>query len=129
MSHYQELATVVRLTGFHIRCGLLEEVGAVHIEDDRILVQINRVRAASQKMGLKVTHRGATLHEFTRDGTSWVRKAEPITVWWSTDEYHTSVRTPAAEEIAAKRDWEDLCHRPGTGQTPLDNADRQRQGY
>lgn len=40
---------------------------------------------------------------------------------------HTG-RRPTPEDEAARREWEMLCHRPGSGRTPLDSYERVLDG-
>lgn len=122
LNQYQILTQIRRTTGTNIRLGLLESVAAASITPTRISVSINRARVVSQRWKLQVTARGAEVHTWTLTASGWIT-APATAVWWSTDEEHTSSTRQSDTE------WERLCYRPGTPDFPLDNYERQAQGY
>lgn len=123
---YQKLAYVARVTGHAVRLGLLETVLATKLTDTQIIVTIQRAETHSTTSGLRVKRYGMTMYSFVNRSGYW-EKQDPITSWDEpTREVHVTVYVPP-EERAAQREWEDLCHRPGTSASPLDNADRRFQ--
>lgn len=123
------LATVRDLTGKTIRLGMFEEVANAKIEDDVIVVLINRAKVKPVRGGFAVTHRGSTLYEFKRTSLgAWIM-SRPFTIWHDAEEWHTAWPGLTPEEHAARREFEEMCHRPGTPDFPMDNTDRKRQGY
>ena len=119
------LAYVRDTCGKIIRLGPFETVAGLRIEPGRITLGINTAKAKpTAGFGWQVTKRGTTLYVFdldTRTGCWALTSTMPL--WWSTDELH------AAEVRSRDSEWEEMCHRPGTARTPLDNYGRKIQGY
>lgn len=123
MRDYKALAHVRDLTGRRIHLGQMETVIGVKETHDTLTLGVNRVWFTETSTELRIKKRGTTLHTWKLTDQGWVM-GEPFTLCWSTDEVHTKreVRQRDAE-------WENLCHRPGTSRTPMDNLGRQAQGY
>jgi hypothetical protein len=128
----QQVADLYRMTGTKptLRIGIEEEIVQVYVSADKCWIIMRRARTQPRKYGYVVTHRGVQTILFKRvGGTTWHRDQQTL---WTPLPVPERVspwpgRTPA--EDAARREWEDLCHRPGTHASPLDNADRKAQGY
>lgn len=118
------LATVRDITGRIIHLGPFEEAYGIAITPDRITLGIDRAKVKHTYAGDLITARGKQLYVFDRQPTgSWsATVGKPL--WWSTDELCVTRSRPERD-----RAWEAMCHRPGTSKTPLDNSDRQSQGY
>ena len=130
MTIHKQVAQLRDLCGFTLRLRLEEEVAQVHIGEDRAWVIIRRARTEPRKNGYIVTRRGIQTILFKRDPAGvWNR--DELTVWdTATGREHVTAwpgRSP--EEHAQHLEWSEMCHRPGTDQRPMDNADRRRQGY
>lgn len=127
MNQYQIVRSIIDATGYRLRLGIMETIAGYQHSDTVLTVTINRVQCQSSRRGLEIRQRGATAYLFTRSDTDseWEMQ-EPITVWWSTSELFTSdVRMVEPDQA----EWEAMCHRPGTVQSPLDNHGRRVQGY
>lgn len=130
ITDFQKIAAVKHLTGRQIKLGLMETVHDWKIEENTILVTVARARVDFKRgKDLVVTQRGFTMWSAHLQDGVW-QWPEPVTYWFNDSEpevYKTYVKTD--EEKAAQQMWEEMCHRPGTPDFPLDNAARRAQGY
>lgn len=122
----QNPATLVRDTiGRPMPLGLMESIASARVIDaDTLAVSVNRAWVRERTNGdVNVYKRGLAMYLYHRQGDGrWIREQVAVQCW-SINELHTSRR------ITRDREWEDLCHRPGTDSFPMDNLDRQAQGY
>jgi hypothetical protein len=123
-SSVQMLAQIRDLTGKHIHLGPFEEVFGLAMTDDTITLGVNRAKVEHTFAGDRITKRGRTLYLWNLDARGVWHLMDTTSVYWSTDEMHVT-----RERRQHDSDWEDMCHRPGTSKTPLDNRERQAQGY
>jgi hypothetical protein len=102
----------------------------VEVTPDRIVVVLSSVRMRDVRGGTEITHRGLRWYTFDKVDGRW-QMAEPVEILnrLSEPERHMSYGVVPADEYEAKRNWEDMCYRPGTRNCPMDNIPRQRQGY
>lgn len=102
----------------------------VEVTADRIVVVLSTSRMVDVRGGSKITHRGLKWFTFHKVDGTWVMD-DPVIVEnkLAEPELHMSFGVKSAIEQVAQRDWEDMCHRPGTSNCPMDNLPRQRQGY
>lgn len=122
MNTVNALAVVRDLTGTIIRLQLFEAVSGLRIEDDLIVLKVDRAKSTERRRGFHVHQRGVSLHTWHKaTDASWFR-GETTTLWWSTDELHAEPRVRDVE-------WEQLCYRPGTDKSPMDGPVRVAQGY
>ena len=113
-----------------LHLGPEDEVASLHIGDDKCWIIVRRARTVPRRNGYIVTHRGVQTILFTRTGpTTWQRDQQSIITPLDAPEHHATWPGRTPEEHAQRTEWEQLCHRPGTPDYPLDNLDRQRQGY
>lgn len=126
---YADLIKARRMTGRALRVGLFESPAAVSITEDHIVVLINRASVTERKHGFEIRRRGNTIYEFTKHNDTWVM-AEPLTVWYELgeSEVHATYPGRTPEEHEAYLAWAEMCHRPGTERSPMDNAERRAQG-
>lgn len=129
MSDYQPLVALRNCTGMTVRIGVFEKATGLRMEADRVLLLVERASITETRYGLVVKRKGNTIHEFRKQGDEWIR-LKPFTVWYDLDEPEVHVAYPGQtpEEYRAKREWEDMCHRPGTDKSPMDNLARRQQG-
>ena len=123
MSDYKALARVRDLTGRRIHLGWLEGVKGYLETDDTLTLAIDRVWLTETRDELRIKARGTTLYTWKLTDQGWLQ-VEPFTVRWSIAEVFTK-----RDQRVPDREWENLCHRPGTSRTPMDNLGRQAQGY
>lgn len=126
---FQRIAKVRNTTGCtRVKLGLMEVVSDCVIMEDKILLSISRADVDFVRgSDLVIKRRGYTMWNFVLEGTVW-RVVEPVTYWFEPTEpevYKTYV-VPAEEQLA-KREWEEMCARPGTPQNPLDTPSRVAQ--
>ena len=119
----EHLATVRNITGKIIRLGMFEEVYGIAITQTRVTVGINRAKVRSANGGDTVYMRGKTVLTIDLTNSGW-KVTQSVPVWWSTDETHV-----ARQPVQPDTEWEDMCYRPGTVTSPMDNAARISQGY
>ena len=117
------------VTGKLIRLGMFDTVEGIAADENSITLTISSAKFRTLHEGrptesYHVTKRGMILYRFTRDESTgvWIL-ADTVPVWWSTDERHG--HCPRQQD----HEWADLCHRPGTERSPMDNLDRIAQGY
>lgn len=120
---YKALARVRDLTGKRVHLGWLEEVSGYLETDDTITLGIARVWLTETATELRIKKRGTTLYTWKLTPHGWTM-IEPLTVCWSIAEVFTK-----RDQRVPDREWESLCYRPGTRQTPMDNLGRQSQEY
>lgn len=130
----ETLAKIRKLTGVQIRLGEHDEimgyqakVGAIHVAVTTYLVQETTREIRFKKSGFKIY----TI-SLVGDGTWWRLTDTTDTHWDDTFQpyvYEKFSRYESQDEITARHEWETMCHRPGTARTPMDNLDRQFQGY
>lgn len=121
LTDFQKIALVTRITGKRITLGMMESVSDCVILEKQILLSINRARVDFRRgQELVVTHRGYTMWTWHLQEGVW-KYPEPVTYWFddAVPEVHKPYVTPPEEKLA-KKDWEDMCYRPGSAQHPLD---------
>lgn len=127
ITDFQKLAVVYRTTGKRIKLGLMETVSDYLVTDEVALISIARAQVEFKRgTDLVVTRRGYTMFNFVRqsDG-SWLHP-EPVTFWHEDREpevYVTFARE--AQEYLEQREYEAMCYRPGTPQSPMDGPNAQ----
>lgn len=127
----RELGTLFRTVNRKpvLNLGVEDEVASVHIGDDKCWIILRRARLVPRKNGYIVTHRGFQTILFTRTGpTTWERDQRSFMDPLATPERHVTWPGRTPEEHAERVEWEQMCHRPGTPDQPLDNAERIAQG-
>lgn len=113
-----------------LHLGPEDEVAQVHIGDDKCWMIVRRAKVSPRRNGYIVTHRGVQTILFIRTGpTTWRRDQHTLMDRLPVPEHHATWPGRTPEEAAQRREWEELCHRPGTPLAPMDNLDRIRQGY
>lgn len=106
MSDIKALAKVRDITGRIIRLGVFESVKDLKVEDDTLVLAVNRAQVRETGgFGFQIKKRGVTLYIFRRDERTGVWSlTDTLPVWWSTDELHG---LPAKERDL---EWEALHH-------------------
>ncbi len=128
MTPYQRLAQVRAHTGYVVQLDMLEElIGCLVMENDvTIWSRCADYRVSGQT--ITVRRYGVKTRCITRtpagrwvyDGTHIDWESEPI-----------EVRIVPADRVgvdAERKEWEELCHRPGNRNWPLDSHARTLQG-
>jgi hypothetical protein len=128
----QEVAALFRYVNREpaLNLGPEDEVQKVVIREDKCWLIIYRARVRTTRNGYYVTHRGVQTILFTRTGpTTWRRTQQSLMDPLPAPEHHATWPGRTPEEHRERTEWEELCHRPGTHLSPMDNLDRIRQGY
>ncbi|MFD5451620.1 MULTISPECIES: hypothetical protein [Streptomyces] len=102
----------------------------VEVSPDRIVVVLSTMRMRDVRGGMEITHKGLRWYTINLVDGTWVMD-EPVEIEnkLPEPERHMSYGVTPADEHEAKRNWEEMCYRPGTPSCPMDNIPRQRQGY
>lgn len=128
ITDFQKIAAVAQATGKRVKLGLMETVVDYLVLEDTALIGIARAQVDFRRgHEMIVTRRGYTMWTFRKQAGVWAWD-EPVTYWLDDHEpevYVTYARE--AQDYLSKRDWEEMCYRPGTHVTPLDNAARRAQ--
>lgn len=122
---------VTGLTGQRIHLKEWERIAQFQVTDKTITVAIETYEVnvlvredRYQRKGVrilmwKITESGVVLDY---DGTSWLDDFEPFV-------YEKIGRRKTADEFTAQREFEKMCHRPGTPSHPLDSYSRVLEGF
>lgn len=126
--------------GESLRLKPWEAIEKVRFSDDKLVALLSVAEVQETTREVRVKRSGSRMIEWTRveryfttdtgvkiplpaiwkitaDETFWNESApEAVHVKWG------ERKTP--EQLAEQREWEKMCHRPGTASTPLDNYDR-----
>lgn len=118
--------------GGKVRLPIHADIQAIIIEDDRAVIKYTRYEADVRARETRLNAATIVADVWLRGDTGWGR--------------HTSYEAPDASfrphaihesgghlrdenEQRARRTFEGDCYRPGTGNFPLDNAERTAAGY
>jgi hypothetical protein len=123
---YKQLALVHAKTGHQLKLGPFDTITRVSFDDDhnQVRVTMKTARYTEQARRYVVHCTGLRMVIFTpRPGKlRWDR--EDIEMWDDDSAFEAPKGDydPGKSERSAK--WAELCYRPGTGKTPLDNWER-----
>lgn len=123
LTQYQQLELIRVLTGERIRLGRYESVRACKIEDESIVLVMNRVKYREGKQADTLTAEGMVAYQWVLVGTRW-KMQEPLESWskpssHSIEHFHGKTW----DETVESHRWATLCYRPGTSRSPLDGDD------
>lgn len=125
-SPYKAIAEVRDLTGYCVRLGVFEEIVKVDLTDEIVEVVVRRFRVTEQRSQYRVKAEGLEQIKFTLKNGDWIRQSD---IFWTTPDDEVMLRRDttnvyeSVKEYRDHRDFEVMCHRPGTSRTPLDSAD------
>lgn len=134
------LSAIRQLTGVQIRLGEHDEIKSHQtIEGTTIMVAVTTYDVTETSREIRFKRCGWKIYTLKRVGDSGIRPTgqwrtvEVTDVFWD-DQFVPYVfekfsKYETLQEQADRRDWERMCHRPGSARTPMDNLDRQFQGY
>lgn len=135
MASAQEQALMIRLqqdTGVRIRLREWESVAFFRETDTSLQVAITTYEVQVLVREDRYKRRGTRALLFTRHPVTdeWLLDWDE-TIWDSDFEpyvFEKIGRRKTAQELQEQREYEKMCHRPGTSTTPLDSYDRILQG-
>lgn len=129
-----QLVTIKRLTGIQLKLKDYEEIHVVNTDVTCIMVSIVTYSVVETARETRFNKKGWKIYTLKRaddQATRW--RYEVTDPMWDDDfepyVYRNYGKYQSQAEITATEEWEKMCHRPGTRMTPLDNLDRQFQGY
>jgi hypothetical protein len=121
LTDFQKIGAIRDLTGKLIKLGIMEKVQDWRILENEACISVARAQVDFKNGDrMVVTRRGFTMWTFYKKDGVW-KWPEPVTYWFDDaepEEYKTFVTT--AEEYTSRKQWEEMCYRPGTSQYPLD---------
>jgi hypothetical protein len=126
MTVYKQLALVRAKTGHQLKLGPFDRIKRVSFDDEANMVRVTVETAdyVEQARSYVVKRTGLRMICYTpRAGRlRWEREDMEV---WDEDSGYTVPKgdyTPGRAEESAE--WAELCYRPGTAATPLDNWER-----
>lgn len=125
-----EAIQVIRnLTRIQIRLGEHDSILAYKGDDTCIMVMVQVHDVQETRYEIRFKRQGTKTYLITRGEHRWqLQVMDPV---WDTAfvpyVYEKLSRYETAAERAGRLEWEDMCHRPGTRKTPMDNTDRRAQ--
>ena len=123
------VAQIKRDYGFHVTLREHETIVSVTYRSNNVSVLIDTYKTQDCVRETRLIAHGRKLKSYNFDGATWIVQA--MTIW---DEDFVPVvqkhfnRNLTDAERADQREFEKLCYRPGTPQTPLDNYNRVWNG-
>lgn len=120
-----------QLTGIRLGLKRWETITNFHeVSDTTVMVTVETYVVKELVREDRYERKGTRFIVFTKGSGNWYIDND-ITAW---DESFTPIvwdntgRRKTAQELADQREWEMLCHRPGTARTPLDSYERVLDG-
>lgn len=128
LTPYQQLAKVHSHTGVRIQLGLFEELAMCEIKESSVEIWINTAHVTTSGTRHRITRRGYKIVRMTvRTGGRWGYDT-PEVVWFNEGAPVLVVGDQPHTLAHEREQWENLCHRPGTPNWPLDSQARRDQG-
>ena len=126
---YQRLAEVRTRTGMVVQLELLEELTGCLVDVDEVLIWTRCADYSTSGSTITVRRYGTKTRRIYRTPAGrWVYDAAEID--WDSDPIPVRIVSDRPATTAAeRRHWEELCHRPGNANWPLDSHARTKQGY
>lgn len=120
------LAGIRSLTGIKIRLRPHEEIHTHQASDLQIMVSVRTFEVQETARETRFKKAGWKLYTLTRGSTDHMRwrLSDVTTIWDSSFEPYVLRhygRTDTPQEARERREWADLCYRPGTDRFPLEN--------
>lgn len=129
MTPFQQLAQVKAITkepGLTLRPH--DEITTVLITENKVGLHIRTYRFEDRAREIRFTARGTKMIVWDRDATQWTGWKRTEMVLWEDDYQPETIikfgRSNTPAEVAARRQFEKDCFRPGTSRNPLDNYER-----
>lgn len=132
VDHIKTLTSMARHMGRPVnpQLGPEDQILSAHISPDKCWLIVRVAHISERKNGYVITRRGLRTILFNRVGPdAWERDQQTVWDTATPPQRHVTWAPPTPAEVAKRREWEDLCYRPGTPDFPLDNPARRAQGY
>lgn len=117
---------VKHLTGTHIKLRDYESVTVYNKSDTMIQLMIETFEVQELVREDRYKARGSRILMFSKNNGHWHLDYDDV-IWDEDFEpyvFEKVGRRKTADEFTEQREWEKMCHRPGTKRTPLDSYAR-----
>lgn len=120
-NQYQMIRQVLDHTGYRIKLGMFEEIKAVSIQDECVMVTLSIVEYTETTRQFKITDSGTRIIVMTSADGGWNWDVDETEIWtgegWVTKKFDV----PTVRQQIDRLDHEQMCYRPGTARQPMDN--------